>query len=147
MSDHAANGLQDGEVHKNAFFTTLLVDGTVPVDKELESFLKAEGHFILKAESAADAIAMTKRFQPDLILLDSQWKGSSGVALLPDLLAERSAAAVILLAVTPSIRDAVEAMKMGAVEVLERPIDFKKLKLAMDIQKALFMTDEAERGD
>lgn len=146
MLDHAGKGMHDGEVHKNAFFTTLLVDGKEPVDKELETFLKAEGHFILKAESAADAVAMTKRFQPDLILLDSQWKGSSGVSLLPDLLAQRSVAAVILMSVTHSIPDAVEAMKMGAVEVLERPLDFKKLKMAMDIQKALFMSGEPDAG-
>jgi DNA-binding NtrC family response regulator len=123
---------------KNSFFTTLLVDGKAPAQEGLEAFLKKEGHFVLKAESVKEALAMTQRFQPDLILLDSEWKGSSGLALLPDLLAVRASAAVIVLAVTPSIRDAVEAMKMGAVEVLERPLDMDRLKAAIDIQKALF---------
>lgn len=133
---------EDEKPHKNSLFTTLLVDGKTPKEEKLEDFLKSEGHFVLKAESAEDAVAMTRRFQPDLILLDSQWKGSSGLALLPELLAERSSAAVIVLAVTKSIPDAVEAMKMGAVEVLQRPIDLKKLKLAMDIQKKLFMVGD-----
>lgn len=133
----------NGAPHKNALFTTLLVDGKAPAEKGLEAFLKEEGHFVLKAESAEEAVSMTLRFQPDLILLDSQWKGSSGLALLPELLAARSTAAVIVLAVTHSIPDAVLAMKMGAVEVLERPLDFAKLKLAMDTQKALFMGEDA----
>lgn len=136
----------NGRPPKNALFTTLLVDGVAPTEKDLEVFLKEEGHFVLKAESAAEAVSMTLRFQPDLILLDSKWKGTSGLALLPELLAARSAAAVIVMAVTPSIPDAVLAMKMGAVEVLERPLDFKKLKVAMDTQKALFMGEDAS-GD
>jgi DNA-binding NtrC family response regulator len=142
----AANGHPEhGLPQKNSFFTTLLVDGKAPTQEGLEAFLKKEGHFVLKAESAEEALAMTHRFQPDLILLDSEWKGSSGLALLPDLLAVRASAAVIVLAVTPSIRDAVEAMKMGAVEVLERPLDLKKLKVAIDIQKALFTIHGPEK--
>lgn len=146
FKNKVANGHHDGKIEKNAFFTTLLVDGKVPVDAGLEDFLKTEGHFVLKSESAEDAVAMTHRFQPDLILLDSQWKGSSGVALLPELLAQCSSAAVILLAVTPSIHDAVEAMKMGAVEVLERPLNLKKLKQVIDIQKSFFNSGVASPG-
>ena len=137
---HNGDG-QDGS-HKNDFFTVLLVDGLAPVDGQLEAFLKAGGNFILKALSAEEAVAMTRRFEPNLILLDSEWKGASGLALLPDLLAVWPSAAVIVLAVKPSIRDAVEAMKMGAVEVLERPLDLKRLERAMDAQKALFMDRE-----
>jgi DNA-binding NtrC family response regulator len=123
---------------KNPFFTTLVVDGKFSIDGILEGFLKSEGHFILRAESAEEALALTRRFQPDLILLDSQVEGVSGVALLPELLLEHNLAAVIMLALTPSVLEAVEAMKWGAVDVMERPLDLKKLKLAVDIQKALF---------
>jgi DNA-binding NtrC family response regulator len=132
---------------KGSLFTTLLVDGIGPADERLENFLKSEGHFVLKAESAADAVDMTRRFRPDLILLDSEWKGSDGLALLPALLTARASAAVIVMAITHSIPSAVLAMKMGAVEVLERPIDLSKLKQAIDIQKALFMSSEPDDGD
>jgi DNA-binding NtrC family response regulator len=129
----------NGELsQKNPFFTTLVVDGKFSIDGVLEGFLKSEGHFILKADSPQEALSLTRRFQPDLILLDSQVEGVSGVALLPELLMEHNLAAVILLALTPSVSEAVEAMKWGAVDVLERPLDLKKLKLAVDIQKALF---------
>jgi DNA-binding NtrC family response regulator len=123
---------------KNPFFTTLVVDGKFAIDGVLEAFLKSEGHFILKAESAEEALALTRRFKPDLILLDSQVEGISGVTLLSELLLVHDTAAVIMLALTPSVLEAVEAMKWGAVDVLERPLDLKKLKLAIDIQKALF---------
>lgn len=125
---------------KNAFFTTLLVDGAFAKEGVLEKFLKAEGHFVLNAESADEALALTAKFKPDLILLDSELKGTSGLELLPELMIEHPEAAVIILATTPRphMNLAVEAIKWGAVDVMERPLDLAKLKIAIDLQKKLF---------
>ena len=123
---------------KNPFFTTLLVDGPFGKEGVTEKFLKEEGHFVLKADSAEEALAMTAKFKPDLILLDSELKGIKGIELLPELMIEHPEAAVIILASTPRVADAIEAIKWGAVDVLDRPLDLKKLKLAIDIQKKLF---------
>ncbi len=128
----------DGMSDKNPFFTTLMVDGAFGAEGLLEDFLKSEKHFVIKAESAEEALAMTRRFQPDLILLDSEVAGVSGLVLLPELMLEHPTAAVIMLATTPRLSLAVEAMRWGAVDVLERPLDLAKLKAAIDIQKALF---------
>ena len=137
-------GASGDKAEKHPFFTTLLVDGSDAVeDEKLEAFLKAEGHFLLKAGSAEQGVAMTGRFHPDLIILDSEWRGGSGLAILPRLLAARASVAIIVIAASSSIPDAVEAMKMGAVEVLERPLDLKKLKAAVDLQKALFVSHQA----
>ena len=123
---------------KNPFFTTLVVDGRSNFIGILEDFLKTEAHSILRAESAEDAVAKTRQYQPDLILLDSELEGITGLALLGELLLEQNSAAVIMLAMHPSVPDAVEAIKRGAVDYLERPLDLKRLKQSIDIQKALF---------
>jgi DNA-binding NtrC family response regulator len=125
---------------KNPFFTTLVVDAKLSFVGDLEEFLKIEGHFILRAETAKDAIDKTRQYQPDLILLDNELEGITGLALMGELLLEQSAAAVIMLATNPSITESVEAIKRGAVDYLFRPLDFVKLKQAIDIQKALFKT-------
>ena len=123
---------------KGRIFTTLMVDGDFGAEDELEEFLKGEEHFVLKAESAEEALAMTRRFRPDLILLDGEMAGVSGLVLLPELMLEHSTAAFIVLATTPRLSLAVRALRWGMVDVLDRPLDLKKLKLAIDAQKDLF---------
>ena len=118
-------------------FTTLVIDAGAALDPPLEAFLRAEKHRILRAASAAEAKAQAREGHPDLILLDIRLQGGGGLALLPELLMEHAAAGVIVLAVKPSVSEAVEAMKMGAADVLERPLDMKKLKRAINVQKAL----------
>jgi DNA-binding NtrC family response regulator len=139
---HAANNVKADPPgsRKNNFFTTLVVDNEASFASFLEEFFKIEGHFILRAVTAADAVEKTRQFQPDLILLSNQLKGDSGLTLLPELLLEHPSAAVIVMANQPSILEAVEAMKNGAVDYLERPLDLKKLKQAIDLQKAFFKT-------
>jgi len=123
---------------KNPFFTTLVADDKLSFEGFLDEFFKTQGHFILKAETAGEALESTRRFQPDLILLNSTMGSQSSLALLPELLAEQPSAAVIMMAANPKLSDAVEAMRLGAVDYLERPLDPDKLRRAIENQKALF---------
>ncbi len=134
-------GPEASAAQKNPFFTTLVVDNEASFASFLEEFFKIEGHFILRAVTAKDALEKARQYQPDLILLSNELKGESGLTLLPELLMEHASAAVIVMANQPSISEAVEAMKQGAVDYLERPLDLKKLKQAIDLQKALFKTE------
>jgi DNA-binding NtrC family response regulator len=123
---------------KNRFFTTLVVDGRISFEDFLQEFFKSEGHFILRAESAQQALELCRQNQPDLILLDNELNGVTGLALMGELLMEQASAAVIMMARHPSVFEAVEAMKRGAVDYLERPLDLRRLKQAIDTQKLLF---------
>ncbi len=123
---------------KNQVFTILVADGEAGFSGALENFLGAEGHFILRAENAVEALAKTRQYQPDLILLDSELGGTTGLELLGKLLLEQFSAAVILLAGRPSVAESVEAMRRGAADYLSRPLDLVKLKLSIDVQKLLF---------
>jgi DNA-binding response OmpR family regulator len=137
---HSRNGAQAAAsaAGKNLFFTTLVVNNHFPLDGVIESFLKSEGHSMLTAGTPQEALAKIRQFQPDLILLDSELDGVNGLALLPELLFEQVSAAVIILASKPSVSDAAESIKLGAVDYFERPLDPEKLKRIIDIQKALF---------
>jgi DNA-binding response OmpR family regulator len=123
---------------RNPMFTTLVVDAAGPSDGFLENFIRAQGHVIVHAATAAEALARTRECLPDLILLDNQLEGVAGLALIPELLMERADAAVIVMARRPSAGEAVESIKLGAADYLERPFDPFRLKQAIDLQKALF---------
>jgi DNA-binding NtrC family response regulator len=123
---------------KNPLFTTLVIEGSASFAVFLEEFFKTEGHYIVRSGSAEDALAKTRDFRPDLILLDNELDGVNALALLPELLMEHASAAVVVMAGHPSISEAVEAMKLGAADYLERPLNPQKLKRAVDLQKALY---------
>ena len=125
-------------VTKSSFFTILVADAKALYKGPLENFLSAEGHFVIRADTPDKAMIMAKQYQPDLILLDTELESAGSLALMSDLLLEQNAAAVILLARDASVADAVAAMKHGAADYLERPLDLKKLKAAIDTQKELF---------
>ena len=48
----------------------------------------------------------------------------------------------IMLARKPSISEAVEAIKLGAMDYFERPLDPQRLRHAIETQKALFKTQQ-----
>jgi DNA-binding response OmpR family regulator len=123
---------------KNSFFTILVLDSHYTVDPTLKNFLEHEGYPILLAVKAKDAMEQARRFQPDLVLIDCELEHLDCLALLPEVLLESPSSAVILLATKPSVADVVEAIKLGAVDFFERPLDLKRLKGAIELQKALF---------
>ena len=123
---------------KNALFTILVLDSNFRIDSTLEQFLRSERYAFIMAESAEDAQAKTRRFQPDLILLDCELKGLKCLSLLPELLLIHPQAAVILMANRPSVSSVVEAIQLGAVDFFERPLDLGRQKTAIELQKALF---------
>jgi DNA-binding NtrC family response regulator len=130
--------LENPPSKKSQFFTTLVIDGQISFAEFLQEFFKTEGHLLLRAETAVEALDMTREYQPDLILLDSELEGILGLALLCQVLMEQASAAVVVMARTPNVQEAVEAMKLGAVDYLERPLDLVKLKKVIDTQKSLF---------
>jgi DNA-binding NtrC family response regulator len=142
---HGGNRGNDGTVppenpfiQRNTVFTTLVVDSAINFNGHLADFLKTEGYYILRAETAKEALAMTRQHWPDLILLNKEMDGSNGLKFFPELLTEHPSAAIIMMATKPGISDAVDAMLLGAVDYLERPLDTKRLKKTIDNQKKLY---------
>jgi two-component system response regulator AtoC len=123
---------------ENSLFTILVLDSNFRIDGALERFLRAEGYPFILADSAEEAVAKTRRFRPDLILLDCELRGVQCLDLLPELLTEHPRAAVILMANRPSVSNVVEALRLGAVDFFERPFDLERLKRVIEVQKALF---------
>jgi two-component system response regulator AtoC len=129
---------EDLRKESNALFTILVLDSDFKIDGALERFLRSERYAFILAGSAEDALAKTRRFHPDLILLDCELKGVTCLSLLPELLSVHPRAAVILLASRPSVSSVVEAIQLGAVDFFERPLDLERLKSVIAMQKALF---------
>jgi DNA-binding NtrC family response regulator len=123
---------------KNAVFTTLVVEADLAYAEFLAEFMKNEGHYVLRADTAESALAMVRQHWPDLVLLNREMSGSNGLKFLPELLMEHPSAAVIMMASHSSASDAVEAIKLGAVDYMERPLNAEKMRTAIAVQRALY---------
>jgi len=119
-------------------FKILVVDGHGFFTPAVEEAMQSGSQQLLKAASADEAVAITAQFQPDLILFDNEVEGVSGRDVLVELLIEQPSSAVVILANHPRTSDAVTAMRQGAFDYLESPLDLRKLQLIVEIQKAIF---------
>jgi DNA-binding NtrC family response regulator len=103
--------------------TILVVDDDASLRTMLAELLRSEGHFVAEAETGAQALDAAVREAPDVTLLDLRLPDGSGLDVLPKLKELRPESSVIMLTALGSIRDAVEAMRLGADNFVPKPID------------------------
>jgi DNA-binding response OmpR family regulator len=115
----------------------LIVDSDFHFVEFLEVFLRSQGHSVDRAFNAADALLQTRSFKPELILLNTHLESESGIHLLPELLMEQVSASVVMLTGMPSSENAVEAIKRGASDYLEKPVNYEKLNQAIQSHRML----------
>jgi DNA-binding NtrC family response regulator len=121
----------------------LIVDDEPSIRRILRMLLKGKGHQVAEAGDGEQALAAVAQSSPDVILLDLQLPGRTGVELLPDLIQAAPAARVVMMTAYGSIASAVEAMRRGAWDYLTKPFDNDELlaRLAR-IEELRHLTDE-----
>src|SRR2546426_2407865 len=94
--------------------------------------LSAFGYNISEADSAEAARVLIKQQEPDLLLLDVNLPGISGLDFLRELRsANGSGPLVIIITAHGSERVAVEAVKSGAYDYLSKPFELDDLRLVV----------------
>jgi len=110
-------------------FTILIVDDERTLARSIKLFLADQGYEAEVAETAEKALELLDRLRPDLVFLDVNLPGISGIELLKRIKEyDRNIAAIIMTAYG-SIEGAVEAVKLGAFDYIKKPVDLKELKL------------------
>lgn len=113
----------------------LVVDDDPGLLRLLTIRLRAENYDVEAVEGAAQAMAATTRFRPDLVISDLRMEPVDGIGLLKELQNRWPGLKVILLTAHGTIPDAVQATQMGAFGFLTKPVD--KQELLDQIQRAL----------
>ena len=124
--------------------TILIVDDDTAARYGMKRVLE-EGYKVLEAENAAAARRVMAAENPDLLLLDIEMPGESGLDFLRELQARDSSPAVIMITAYGSEKVAVEAMKSGAYDYLPKPFEVDELRLV--VEKALEHLDLAEENE
>lgn len=109
----------------------LIVDDELAIRETLEQILSYEGYEVHKAGSGAEALPLVEKTNPDAILLDIKMPGMDGFEVLEKLKAEGWDVPVIVISGHGDIQTAVEAVKNGAYDFLEKPLDRARLLVTL----------------
>jgi DNA-binding NtrC family response regulator len=113
----------------------LIVDDEKGQREILYTILQKEGYFTVDVPGAREALESLDHEEFDLILTDLKMQGVSGMELLEKVLAVDPLQCVIMMTAHGTIDSAVEAMKKGAFDYLEKPLD--REDLLMTLQRAM----------
>jgi len=112
----------------------LVVDDEENLRVVVRSFLKREGYEVEVAQSGEEALALVEKFGPDFILTDVRMPKMGGLDLLATLKAKGNEATVIVMSAYGNVDLALEAMKAGAYDYLQKP--FKAEEAVLVLRKA-----------
>ncbi|HEX6163867.1 MAG TPA: sigma-54 dependent transcriptional regulator [Vicinamibacterales bacterium] len=121
----------------------LLADDEEKILKTLGRALRDDGHEVITASNAKEAARLLSERSVDLLVIDFLMPDRTGLDVIRDLAAstpESERPAVVMMTAHGSIESAVEAMKLGARDYLQKPFEVEELlvlaRRALEDQRA-----------
>ncbi len=113
----------------------LVVDDNKSFRRGLNLSFSAEGYSVTEAENGIQALKTLKEGSFDILISDIRMPGLSGLELLEKLKEMECDCPVIMITAHASVDVAVDAMKKGAFDFIEKPFKFQDIELK--VKKAL----------
>ena len=113
----------------------LVVDDEKFITLSLKQHLEKEGYEVFTAESGEDGLEVFRTEIPDIILLDINLPGISGLETLEAIRKIDKGVIVVIITAHGDIETAVSTIKLGAYDFVEKPFDINRISLL--IKKAL----------
>jgi len=115
--------------------TIHVIDDEPIILEVLSQLLTSEGYEVESSSSGEEALQKYESRTFDLVLLDLMMPGMSGLDVLRALQRIQPEALVIIITAYASVESAIEAMKIGAFDYVQKP--FKHEELLLTIARAL----------
>ncbi len=115
----------------------LIVDDEPNIRESFSSLLTDEGHQAQSVGSAEEAASALARQNFDLMLLDLQLPGRHGLEYLRELKDNPASPRVLVISGQADIAAALEAVRLGAIDFLEKPVQPEKLVSSVNASLAL----------
>lgn len=106
----------------------LLIDDTKNIRMMISTCLESLGYRVDYAENGYEGIKIFKNDKYDLVILDIRMPKLSGTELLKIIKGIDKKVPVLIITAFPTIKNAVECIKMGAVDYLRKPFTTKRIK-------------------
>jgi len=109
------------------FPSILIVDDEPTIQQSLSGILSDEGFEISVASNGYEALQVIQAESPDLVLLDIWMPGMDGIETLKEIKKENPSIQVIIITGHGTIETAVKATKLGAFDLIEKPLSIDKI--------------------
>jgi len=109
----------------------LIIDDEKNIRLTLRDILEDDGHQVFDAESGEAGLKLLKTANVDLVLLDVRLPGMDGVAVLKAIRKFDPDLDVIMISGHATVGTAVDALRVGAYDFLEKPLSLARVKLAI----------------
>ena len=110
----------------------LVVDDDDTLRDRMRKSLSIRGYDVWVAADCEEAVVLIREIQPELAVLDLKMPGKSGMEFLQDLKIHSPGTRAVMLTGYGSITNAVEAIKLGAVNYVTKPADADQVLAALD---------------
>jgi len=100
----------------------LIVDDEAIVRDSIGDWLRNAGYQVETAETGEQALEMVEKREYSILILDVRLPGKSGIQVLREVKASKPEIKSIIITAFPSQGVADEAMKLGAVDFLIKPV-------------------------
>ena len=110
----------------------LIVEDEVLLAKSLSRSIAGRGHDCVVANSAEEGLTLLEQTPTDIVLLDLQLPGMSGLEAIKHIRRFDANISVIITTAHATMATAVEAMRSGACDLLRKPLDTEEVMMALD---------------
>jgi putative nucleotidyltransferase with HDIG domain len=118
----------------------LIVEDERPIRKLLRRYLEQQGFKVAEAAGGDEALVQLAASDVDLVLSDVRMPGMTGIELLSQIVRIHPGAGVVMLTGCEDVSMAVQAMKLGALDYVQKP--FVLEDVGASVRKALDVRDE-----
>jgi two-component system response regulator AtoC len=112
--------------------TILVVDDETPILESLEMFLGEKGYRVITAATGAEGEMKFRQHHPDVVMLDIRLPDKNGLEILKEMLGIANPPKVIMMTAFQDMETTIEAMKSGAYEYLNKPLDAGEIERTVD---------------
>lgn len=128
-------------------YKILVVDDELPVCKSIASALEGENYLIDTAYSGEEALQKNEKMDYDVVIADLMMLGMSGIELLKIIREKNPEAAVIMVTGYPSVKTAVEAIKLGAFDYVAKPFTPNEIRTLVSRALSWRYMNKEEKAD
>jgi two-component system response regulator HydG len=120
--------------------TVLVIDDNETIRFGLRQVIKKMDHLVLIAASGAQGLEYLKKHEVDFVITDLKMEGIDGVEVLKAVAEHDADCPTMIITAFGTVETAVEAMKLGAFDFLQKPFTPEVVRLK--VQRALELRAE-----
>ena len=125
----------------------LVVDDERQIRNLLKEFLTGEAYEVILASNGEEAIDLTEKEHPDVILLDLKMPGIGGIEVCQRLKEDPKTQFIPIIVVTGYVDNKIHAIEAGADDFIHKPLNLSELGFRVkSILRTRYLTNELERA-